>query len=130
MSVAAVYLIGWSYLGGYFQQIGFLPNSLELPTSHYLEQGSGTVITVWLIFGCVFIGTATTSTNLGYVFRFLPLLLTLAWGAFLLITSSKFRRHLVVFALAAASLIAIIGPHTLMMLVPGAPQERIVMAVF
>ena len=28
LGVAAVYLIGWAYLGGYFQQVGFLPNSL------------------------------------------------------------------------------------------------------
>src|SRR5688572_19149838 len=128
VSVAAVYLIGWSYLGGYFQRVGFLPNSLALPTSHYLEQGSGTIITVWLIFGCVFIGAK--SNKLQWVFRILPLLLTLAWSAFLLFTSSQFRKDIVIGALVGACLILFIGPERLIRLIPSAPQERIIMAVF
>jgi hypothetical protein len=31
VSIAAVYLIGWSYLGGYLQRVGILPEPLYPP---------------------------------------------------------------------------------------------------
>ena len=132
VSVAAVYLIGWSYIGGYFQRVGIQPSSLELPTIYYLEQGSGTIITVWLILGCVFIGA--TSNKLAWLFRILPLLLILSWSSFVLVTSSKYRPHIVTIAMIEVLIIGLpillIRPDRIIRLIPSAPQARVIMAIF
>ena len=132
LSVAAVYLIGWSYMGGYFHRIGIQPASLDLPTIYYLERGSGTIITVWLIVGCLFIGAA--SSKLKWLFRVLPLLLIFTWSGFFLLTSSNYRPHIFIIAIVTAVIVGLpmllIKPNKIIELIPNTPNARLILAVF
>lgn len=132
LSIAAVYLIGWSYVGGYLQRVGIQPSSVELPSIYYLQQGSGTIITGWLVLGCIFI--SASSNRLSWIFRVLPLLLILTWSTFVLATSSQFRPHIVIIAVVEALVVGFpilfIGPERIVKLIPSAPHARIITAIF
>jgi hypothetical protein len=132
LSVAAVYLIGWSYMGGYFHRIGIQPTSLDLSIIYYLERGSGTIITVWLIVGCLFIGAA--SNKLKWLLRGLPLLLIFAWSSFVLLTSSSYRPHIVIIAIVEAVVVGLpmllINPDKIIESIPNTPGARVILAVF
>jgi hypothetical protein len=132
VSIAAVYLIGWSYIGGYLQRVGIQPSSVELPTIYYLQQGSGTIITLWLVLGCIFIGAS--SNKLSWIFRILPLMLILTWSTFVLATSSQYRPHIVIIAIVEALVVGLpillIKPERIIKRIPSAPQARIITAIF
>lgn len=132
LTIAAVYLIGWSLMGGYFHRIGIPQTSLELPIAYYLERGSGAVITVWLILGCVIIGAASNKFRI--LFRLLPLLLIFTWVSVLLYTSSSFKPHIIIIAVAEAIIIGLpvllIKPEKLLKLIPNSFKERIILAIF